>query len=273
MKDGKKESKPRSETYKIVDEGLIDFPDGDMRIEIAVSELEGLTESIREIGQLEPILVNKNGERFELIAGKRRLLASRRAEKKTMKCIVLSVDKKTAAVMRAAENLQRVDLTPIEEGYAYADLYDKAGMTIKMIAKRMGKSEYHVKRKLDLLRLDEEVQKAVHGGKISEGVAFELSTIEDKKELYRYLEIAVENGVTVQVAKLWTESLRKSLQYIAGESRGGEGRLEEAKETKQYATCDTCEGPVEYQDTKFLRICGRCLGIIRSAVSEGVFNK
>lgn len=273
MKSGEKTSRNRSEAYRIIPDELIDMPDDNDRFDIPLATLQELTESIIEIGLLEPILVNKSGERFTVIAGKRRLLASRKAGAKKIKCIVKEVDQKTAAIMRAAENLQRVDLSPIEEGMTFARLYDHEGFTVKMIAKKMGKSEYHVTRKMSLLKMDEEVQKAVHEGKISEGVGLELSKIEDKKELYRYLYIAVENGVTTQIAKLWTEDLRKALQYIGGETGQGEGLPDEEKIIKQYATCDTCAGPVEYKDTQFLRICGACYRVIQAAVNDGIFNK
>jgi ParB/RepB/Spo0J family partition protein len=273
MSDGKSGSRGGSEEYQVVDFGLIDLPEESDRFGMSTAKLEELTESIREVGIIQPLTVNKKGKRFMLIAGKRRMTAAKNAGLESARCVVKNVDEKTAMIMRATENLQREDLSPIEEGLTYTRLYDKEGLSRKMIARRMGKSEYHVQRKMELMKLDEEIQKAIHSGNISEGVGLELSKIEDKKDLYRYLEIAVENGVTVQVAKLWTDDYRRGLQYIARESPQGGGLPEIEKQNPVYAACDLCAGPVEYKDMKMIRVCGTCYEILKSALNQGVFNK
>jgi len=256
-------------TYKEIELNLIDPPDGHVRMDIPERQLFELSESMKEIGLLQTILIRPVKERFEVIAGHRRYLAATRLHWKTITSHVKEMSDSEAAVARATENLQREGLSPIEEAAIYLDLAEKSNFTINMIADKVCKAASTIKRTMALLKLDTEVQKAIHSGQISLDVAFTLSKIGDKKELYRYLEIAIENGVTNKVAMGWTEDFRKSLQYVESPDAPAIPPEEMLVPQKYYTPCQICEGPIEYKDMHVIKVCGTCYHNIIQALKEG----
>jgi len=262
------QKKPEKEEIRQVDLKLIDPPDGHVRMEIPEREIFELSESIKEVGLLQEILIRPVKKRYEVVFGHRRYLAVKKLGRDKIKANIRALDDKDAAVLRATENLQRRDLTPIEEAAIYLDLYEEKGFTVKMIADKMGRAATHVERKIKLLRLDPVIQKAIHEGKMTETVARVLNRIDDKKELYRHVEMAIEHGVTERIAKMWVDDLRKALQYIENRSdKGGPAAVDLTPE-KYYTPCQICEGPMEYKDMIVIKICPVCLTGIKEGLSE-----
>lgn len=256
-----------------VDMELIIAPEGNIRLDIPDRSIFELSESMKEVGLIQPILLCEQDGKFEVVAGQRRWLAAKRLQWKTIRAEIRKLTRVQIAVIRANENLQREGLSPIEEAAVYTDLFDNHSLTMKMIADRMGKAVSHVKGRMDLLQMDSEVQKAIHTGKIAVRVARVLNTINDKKDLYRYLEIAVENGVTEAVAKLWTEEYRKGLQYVHSEDRPGDSLPERQREEKYFTMCQTCEGAMEYKDMRTIKVCDKCYDLILKVVEQGYFKE
>lgn len=255
--------------YKNISMTLIDPPDGHVRMDIPERQLFELSESMKEVGLLQAILIRPVDERYEVVFGHRRYLAAKRLRWDKIKAEVKKLNDNEVAILRATENLQREGLTPIEEAAIYIDLVDKNGFTHNMIADRVGKSFSHVKERIKLLKLDPEIQKAIHSGKIIVEVGKILSKIGDKKELYRYLELAIENGVTPYVVRGWTEEYRKSLQYIARGDNPPDPPEETIIPKKYYTPCQICEGPMEYADMKVIKICKECYNNLIKALKEG----
>lgn len=273
MKSGKKESKGTSLGFKSIEMSLIVAPEGNVRMAVEDRQIFELSESMREVGLIHPILVSELDGKYEVVAGQRRWLAAKKLGWSKIKAEVRRLDGTQIALLRANENLQREGLSPIEEGAIYTDLFDVHKFTIKMIANKMGKSAAHITGRMDLLKMDEQIQMAVHKKKISCAVARELFKIEDKKDLYRFLDIAVENGVTATVARQWTEDYRKSLQYINSREGPPDPSPEIIREEKYFTMCQCCEGAMEYKDMRTLKVCSRCHSIIIGAVEEGYFKK
>lgn len=251
---------------KLIEMKLIDPPDGHVRMEIPEREIFELSESMKEVGLVQAIVITPVNSRYEVVVGHRRYLAAKRLNWGEIKAEVRVMDRREIAILRATENLQRKDLSPIEEAAIYLDLYNEGKLTPKMIAKKMGRGATYVKRRMDLLRLDEEIQKVVHARKISIEVAFILSKIEDKKELYQRLEWALENGCTPQVARMWVDDVRKALQYINTREEPPVPRSNTIVTEKYYTACQICEGPMEYQEIQVIKICKDCLDRIRKGL-------
>ena len=260
------QKKPEKDIIKMVDLSLVDPPDGHVRMEIAEREIFELSESIKEVGLIQAILIRPVKKRYEVVVGHRRYLAVKGLGWPTIKTEIKEMSDKDAAVLRATENLQRKDLTPIEEAAIYLDLYEEKGFTINMIATKMGRAATHVKNRMRLLKLDVEVQKAIHSGKILVEVGVILSKIEDKKELYRYLEIAIENGITPKIARDWNEDYRKSLQYLEARSDPGGPAPVDIPTERIYTPCQFCEGPMEYKDMRVVKICNECFAKVRESL-------
>jgi len=273
MKSGRQGSKQVLKVYKDIDITLIDPPEGNIRMDIQDREIFELSESMKEIGLISAIILVEKDGKYEVVAGQRRWLAAKKLGWSSIRAEVRELDRTQIALIRANENLQREGLSPIEEGAVYADLFDEHKFTIKMIAKHMGKSAHLVTSRMDLLKMDDHLQMAIHKGQISSRVARELYKIDDKKDLYRYLDIAIESGVTATVAAQWTEEYRKSLRYLESHDRPPSPAPEITKEEKYFTMCQTCEGPMEYKDMRTLKVCSECYSLILKVVDQGYFKK
>lgn len=259
--------------FKSLDLSSIKPPEGHIRLDIPERELFELSESMREIGLIHAILVVPSDGKYEVVAGHRRFLAAKKLGWSRIKAEVRKLSREQIAVIRANENLQREGLSPIEEAAVYVDLFDVHHFTVKMISKHMGRPVVTVTGRMDLLKMDEQLQIAIHKGQISCAVAKQLHKIGDKKDLYRYLDIAIENGVTAKVAAQWTEEYRKGLQYIDSHDRPPSSLPEKTRDEKYYTMCQTCEGPMEYKDMRTLKVCATCYDLILKVVDQGYFKK
>lgn len=133
--------------------------------------LEGLTDSVRELGVLQPILVRPAEDGYELIAGERRWRAAKRAGLATIPAVVRSADDEASLEQALVENLHRQDLSPLEEAAAYQQLIEDFGLTQDQVAVRVGKSRSAVANHLRLFQLPPAVQKLVGEGLVSAGHA------------------------------------------------------------------------------------------------------
>jgi len=174
--------------------------------------LEELTNSIKEHGILQPLVVmpaGKDGKHI-LIAGERRLRASELAGLKTVPVIVRKVDEHERMALAIVENVQRHDLNPVEEAMAYQRLMDEFNITQDEVAKRVGKSRSSIANALRILVLPQEVQKAVKEGKISMGHAKVLASLDSASEQADYAKQVLENKLTVRDLEQATKVSRKA---------------------------------------------------------------
>lgn len=236
----------------------IDRPDEIVRLEIDEGQLKELADSIRERGLMQPIEVTPRGDRFMIVFGDRRYLAHELLREKTIMCVVEDIDDVQVIIDRGVENLQRVNLTPFEEGHIYRGLMDKAKMSLDEISRRFGKSPGVVHRRMDILRMPESFQKALHAGSINVSVAEELWSCADQAKREYFLELAVEHGITKEIARSWVDEFKKEkrTEGVAGVVGGGLAPAYE--DVPIYRACDICLDPVQYKDVKELRICPTC---------------
>ena len=160
--------------------------------------LKELALSIREHGVIQPIIVRKIGTKYEIIAGERRYKASTLAGLTKIPAIIRNLDDKESSKVALIENLQRKDLTPIEEARTYQKILDIDNMTQEELAKSMGKSQSAVSNKLRLLTLSNKIQDALLNEKISERHARSLLNIKDEKERDRITDIIIDKRLSVK---------------------------------------------------------------------------
>ncbi len=160
--------------------------------------LKELAVSIREHGVIQPIIVRKIGDKYEIIAGERRYKASTMAGLTKIPAIVKNLDDKEASKVALIENLQRRDLTPIEEARTYQKILDLDEMTQENLAKTMGKSQASVSNKLRLLSLPDEIQEALLKEQISERHARSLLNVPDRNLQVDLLKEIINNKMTVR---------------------------------------------------------------------------
>jgi len=163
-------------------------------------QLDELTNSIREKGVMQPLLVRPTNDanQFEIIAGERRWRAAQRAGLHDVPVVVREVDDKEALELAIIENVQRVDLNPLEEAQGYEQLIEQFSYTQQDLAQVIGKSRSHVANTLRLLKLPREVRDMVTNGKLTAGHARTLITAEDPAAVAHEI---VERGLSVREAE------------------------------------------------------------------------
>ena len=176
--------------------------------------LNELAESIKENGVFQPIIVKKSIKGYDVIAGERRLRASKIAGKKTIPAIIRQISDDKMAEIALLENLQRENLNALEEAKAYKSLIEKLNLTQEELAKKVSKSRSHVTNMLGLLRLPGEVQDMVSTGKLTMGHARALSKLEDKDEIVKMAEDITEKGLTVRDVEEKSENIQKKHQTV-----------------------------------------------------------
>jgi ParB family chromosome partitioning protein len=143
--------------------------------------LQELAASIREHGVLQPILVRPAGDDFQIIAGERRWRASKLAGKETIPAIVERFDDATALEIALIENLQREDLSPLDEALIYKKMTDELGYSIRNLAGKLGKDKGYVENRLRLATAPEDVREMVAARSDTLSAAYELMKVEDKR--------------------------------------------------------------------------------------------
>lgn len=165
------------------------------------SELEELSESIRENGVLQPLLVRKNGSKYEIIAGERRYQASKIAGLEKVPVIVRDVDDQKMLELALIENLQRSDLNPIEEAKGYKQLIKASGMTQEALSKAVSKSRSAITNSLRLLDLPESVQQMMYEGKLTAGHARAILAVPFEDARIKLAEKVIAEGLSVRATE------------------------------------------------------------------------
>lgn len=168
------------------------------RMLIRDDELVELALSIQMHGVLQPLIVVREGEGYQLVAGERRWRAAKLAGLTTVPVIVKDLAPQQTLELALVENLQRKDLNPLEEATAYRQLIEEFGLTHEEVAQRVGKSRVAVTNTLRLLKATDAVQEALLNGRIGEGHARALLALEDPDAQVAALRIVLHQGLTVR---------------------------------------------------------------------------
>lgn len=168
------------------------------RLKFNEDEILNLAESIKEHGVIQPIVVRKLGDRYELIAGERRTKASSMAGKTNIPAIVVDLNDNESAEVALIENVQRQDLTSIEEAVSYRKILDMGYLNQSQLAEKVGKKQSTIANKLRLLTLPKEVQTALLESKISERHARSLLRLENEEKQIHMLDRIINERLTVR---------------------------------------------------------------------------
>ena len=171
------------------------------RIHFNETELRELSESIQEHGVLQPLLVRKHGNGYEIIAGERRFQASKLAGLEELPVIIKDVDDEQMLALALIENLQRSDLNPVEEAKGYRQLIDASGMTQEALSKAVSKSRSAITNSLRLLDLPEVVQQMIFEGKLTAGHARAILAIPYEEARIKLAEKVVTEGLSVRATE------------------------------------------------------------------------
>lgn len=171
------------------------------------TKIQELAQSIKEHGVFTPILVRKSVQGYELIAGERRVRASKEAKLKTIPAIVLDFSEEEMMEISLLENIQRENLNAMEEAAAYQRLMERMEYTQEKLAQRVGKSREYIANTLRLLKLPKSIQQLVSENQVSMGHVRPLITLEDEGQAYDIATRIVDEGLSVRaVEKLVKEA-------------------------------------------------------------------
>lgn len=162
------------------------------------TQLSELSDSIKQNGVLQPILVRKKGDKYEIVAGERRYQASKLAGLKEIPAIVREIDDAEVFQLALIENLQRSDLTPIEEARGYRQLLDTKGLTQEGLAKILSKSRSAIANTLRLMDLPQEVQDMMEEGQITAGHARAILAVPSEEGRIKLAQKVVAENLTVR---------------------------------------------------------------------------
>lgn len=178
-------------------------------------DLAELAESIKIHGVVQPLVVTKAGDRYQLIAGERRLRASKLAKKATVPAIIRSYDEQQSLEVAVVENIQRAELGPLELAVAYQKLIDQFNLTTEAIAKRVGKGSSTIRNILRLLNLPYDAKKALQDGKLSEGQARAILSVDDPKQQVEMLKLVLSRDMTVREAEQVARDYREDKALVS----------------------------------------------------------
>ncbi len=229
-----------------VDIELIDAGSMQPRAFFDPVSLDGLADSIRSHGIVQPLLVRRHGDRYELIAGERRWRAAKTAGLLRVPCVVKNIPDQDLLEIALIENIQREDLNPIEEAQAYRKLLDTVGLTQEALAGRVGRDRSYITNYLRLLRLPDDIQQLVKEGRLTTGHARTLLGLPHVDLQRRVARQIIEKDLSVRS----TETLVKSL--ADGQFRN-----------KTSPTRKTNDANVRLAETKLRRILGTQVRIVQ----------
>ena len=176
------------------------------RLKFNESAIQELADSIKEHGVIQPIVVRQIADKYEIIAGERRYKASLVAGKEKIPAIVTDLNDKESAEVALIENVQRQNLTPIEEAISYKKILDMGYLTQDILANKLGKTQSTIANKLRLLNLEEDVQEALLNGKISERHARSLLKLHGKDQI-ELLNRIIKERLTVRATDLEVDKI------------------------------------------------------------------
>jgi ParB/RepB/Spo0J family partition protein len=245
---------------------LIDRPAAPDRLSIDPEYIKELAASIADLGLLSPILLCPRGDRYEIVAGDCRYQAHVFLGRTEISAVIQELDVESVSISRATENLQRKDLTIIEEARIYKTLHNDLNLSWDAIAKRTGKPAAQVKRRYDLLKLPEILIKALHEKRIGYAVAEELNRLKDVARVEYYLGYCVDHGATRDVVSGWVKEELALIRQKESTGEGGDWGSPAPEQKPNYVSCDLCSGPMEIKEVVYMRICKECHTTIKQHI-------
>ena len=222
------ESGAREERVVSVPMELIDPNREQPRKKFDEEALKELAQSIQAVGVLQPVILTRTGDRYQIVAGERRFRASRLAGLQEIPAIVRDWDEQTRLEAALIENLQRSDLNPVEEARGIKALMEQAGLTQETAAQRLGRSRPAVANLLRILSLPAGVLELIDQGKLSAGHARALVTADPRRQM-QLANLAVQQGWSVrQMERICAQPYKEEPAVKSRPGRGGEiGELED----------------------------------------------
>ena len=232
--------------------------------------IQEISESIKTLGVIEPLIIRSTDDGLEIVAGCVRYHASILAGLKAVPCINMTLDPKAAEILKLHENIKRIPLDHIDQGETFIMMMETFDMTEQAIAESVGKSISYVSQHISLVRLDNELTRAVKEKRISFSQARELMRVDDVSERNRLLTYCQNDGATVQVLQRWVQDYLRSTSLTPQSESDTPELTYDYKNQNLFRICEACGKSVEISKIRQVFYCPPCCTAIKQAISEEI---
>ncbi len=257
---------PQEDELKNIPIENLTEPEEEIRTVIVMEKLEALAESIKEQGLIQPLVVFKKGEKYEISAGHRRYLASKMAGLVQVPCIIKIMDERDQDLVKIHENFHREDPNPLDEAKFFLRLQQKYNVSLSEVARLCSRSYSYVVSRTTLVSSDPRVLAAWEGGNINFSQALELGKIKDGNILEEVLRVVIESGATVSSIRIMRQDYERAQRAQTGAPEPyvhPEGNIP----VKKYLyKCPGCQHGYEVTEIFPISVCKGC----GSAILEGL---
>lgn len=250
---------PPETEFKVISLDLIEDPERPMRQDLSPESVEDLVQSIRQVGIIEPLVVKPKGDRFEVIAGHRRLVASEIVGLAQVPCYIVNATKEQAELLKIHENLYRADVRPSDEADHYKYLIEHHKMSPVRLAKLINKSEGYVTDRLAILSYPPELKDAMDKGQIKFSVAQEFARLDDLVKMREYLKYAILNGITQALSHQWVQDYKRSQEPQSQTPQITHSHDNASGIIESLSTCIFCMKPINLREANVVYIHDKCL--------------
>lgn len=246
-------------SFQVISLDLIDDPEQPMRSDMTPASVEDLVMSIKQVGIIEPLVVKPVNGRFEVIAGHRRLYASRLAKVVDAPCHVRKANDEQTEMLKIHENLYRSEISPADEARHFSYLIDKQKMTPPKIAQLISKSLSYVMDRLAILDYPDFLLQAMTSGEISFSVAREFAHFDDLKQMSSAVYYAKRGGMTQAMARQWVLDYKKSKEQPTVVATTALNAQNGQTEVEHTATCVYCRQGLKLMEAQVVYMHSQCL--------------
>lgn len=248
--------------------GDLSLPEFQSHREIPTEHIQEIADSIKQIGVIEPLIVRDTNNGLEIVAGCVRYRSAILAGLKAVPCINMTLDPKSAEILKLHENVKRIPLDHVDQGHTFIMMMETFNMTERSVSECVGKSIAYISQHVSLVLLNNELTAAVKDKSISFSQARELMRVKDPVERKRFLSYCINDGATVQVLQRWvqeylrTGSLSPSQEFPPREYSYG------SESSKSSYECEACDKPIKTSEIMQVIYCPTCHQAIKQALFE-----
>lgn len=203
---------PDEMNFQVISTDLIDDPEKPIRTDLTPASVEDLVISIKQVGIIEPLVVRPRADRYEVIAGHRRLYAAKLAKIATVPCYVRKATDEQTEMLKIHENLYRTEVNPVDEALFFNYLIQEKKLTPVKIANLITKSPQYVHDRLQILEYPDFLREAVKNKEITFAVAREFYRFGDEQQMKIATYYAKRSGMTTALARKWVNEYKQSKQ-------------------------------------------------------------
>lgn len=246
--------------------GDIDLPEFESHNQTNESDILELSESIKVMGVIEPLIVRKINKRFEIVAGCLRYRAAQIAGLKSVPCIIHSLDDQPAELIKIHENIKRVPLDHVDQGLSFLMMIDKFSLTQEDISKIIGKSISYISNHIALVTQDDVLSTAVKNNTISFSQARELLNVKEiatRRQLQKYCE---KDGATIQVLRSWIKEHNDQLITQPKTETSSNDITYHYTKPSYSKPCEACHKSISISDIRQIILCPTCCQAIKDAI-------